>query len=322
MADKKLKTFVANDENVVNSYGFRVRNAGLNYDRFDQNPVMLDGHINQTESVRGNWLNRRVEGAQVLMDANFDMDDPTSAILAGKVDRGFVKGASFGLGIDYNDAEDCFVRQPDGIWDLVKAEVMELSVCGVPSLSSALALYNKNTGELIAEDDIKLSLQNLSAKESKLNNPKMEKFKLSAACLVVLVAHGLTNAESESDVNASIERLNLALTGAKSQNETLQKELDATLKLQAETLVDGAILEEKILAGEREDYIGLATTNFKLAAKLIGAKPGKVSLNANVANTTLGADIPKTIDDFEKLSYEKKLAFQKDHREAYDKLFE
>jgi hypothetical protein len=63
-----MPTFVFNDETVVNTYGFRVRNNGGSFNRFDANPVMLNTHINSTEMTLGNWNNRRVEGFQLKGD--------------------------------------------------------------------------------------------------------------------------------------------------------------------------------------------------------------------------------------------------------------
>jgi hypothetical protein len=320
VADKKLKTFVANDENVVNSYGFRVRNAGLDYRRFDQNPIMLDSHINKTDSVRGNWQNRRVEGSKVLMDANFDTEDPASNVLAGKVERGFVKGASFGLGISFN--EECFERQPDGNWDLIKAEVMELSVCGVPSLSSALALYDKNTGELIAEDQVKLSVQKLSAEFKKPNNPTMEKIILSTAAIAVLVGLNVTSTDNVTEISNSIVKLHNEKTTAEGKVLQLQTKLTEQAKSMAEALIDGAIADEKLTAGDRDEWVELAIANLSLASKQVAKLKGKESLKSKVDNTDLSAgDAVKTIDDFEKLSDEKKLAYQKANPDAYNALF-
>jgi len=319
VADKQLKTFIANDENVVNCYGFRVLNAGIDFADFDQNPVMLDGHINSTEAVLGNWKNRRIDGSKLLMDANFDSTDPDVAKVEGKVERGFVKGASLGLYIDFE--EGTWVLSPDGNFTLMKCTAKETSICAVPGNSGALALYNAVTGELIAEDAFKLSLQNLSANDLKLtNNPTMEKIILTPGALSALMGAGVASGDNAVDISRGIEKLQADLSAEKTTSVELKTKLDAQVKLQAEALVDGAITDEKLLAGDRADWLELATANYALAAKQIAKLKGKASLNAALNNSEGDAAI-KSVDDFEKLSNEKKLAFKTGSPDAYQALF-
>jgi hypothetical protein len=91
-----MAPFVLHDGSVVNSYGFRVRTAGLKFDRFDQNPVMLSEHDNRIGSVLGKWVNRKVANGVLTADADFDTEDPEAAKIKGKVERGYLKGASDG----------------------------------------------------------------------------------------------------------------------------------------------------------------------------------------------------------------------------------
>lgn len=327
MPETKKPTFVLNDEKVVNSYGFRVLNSSLIFDRFDANPVMLDSHINDTEYVAGRWENRRFSGSQLLMDADFDLAVPVGERLAGQVERKYVKGASLGLSILFDQFQDCFELKPDGVYDLVAgAEVMEGSPCGVPSNAGALCLYDKATGKKITEADFKLSLQKLSAnhvQELTPNTNEMKEFKLSAPAMAVLVAFGLSNAESESEINEAIVKLQAELTNVKATNVTLQAEAEKQIKLQAEKMIDNAILEEKLLAADRDTFIQLATTNFELASKILASKPGKTSLAAGVQTpeTPNGEKLPKTIDEFEKLSADEKASFKLNHTDAYKALF-
>ncbi|MGZ3827540.1 MAG: hypothetical protein ACXVAY_01440 [Mucilaginibacter sp.] len=317
MPEKQLKTFVVNDENVVNSYGFRVRNAGINFARFDANPVMLDSHINTTKSVMGNWKNRRIEGSQLLMDANFDSEDPDAKAVEGKVERDFVKGASLGLGISFD--EDSFERQPDGIWDLIVSELMETSVCGVPSLSSALSLYNKATGELIAEDQIKLTVQKLTTQKINPKYPDMEKIILTPGALSALLGAGVSNADNVAEISRGIEKLQIELAAEKQSAADWKKKCEDNLKLQAAGLVDAAVLETKILKEDREQWVIFAIGNYELASKQIAMLKSATSLSDQVQRQEGASDV-KTVDDFEKLSDEKKLAFKTNHADAYKKL--
>ncbi len=320
MAEKKLKPFVFNDETIKNSYDFRVRNAGIDCTRFDGNSVMLNSHENTTAMTLGNWQNRRIEGSKMLGDSNFDLDMESAKEVAGQVDRGFIKGCSMGLGICFDD--DSWVKAPDGVWELTKCELMEVSICAVPSNSGALALYNSATGELIAEDQFKLSLQNLSATEFKNpNTPKMEKIILSTAALSVLVGLNVNSENpTTSEISGALVKLNADLSAEKTKSTELQAKLDKQAKLQAEVLVDGAIADEKLTAGDREDYLELALANYSLAAKQIGKLKGKASLSASNTTTAAQGEV-KTKEDFYKLSTAKQLAFKEESPEAYKALF-
>lgn len=322
-----MPVFEWNDETIKNSYGFRVRNAGGNFARFDNNSVMLNSHVNTTEMTIGNWKNRIVEGPKLKGETVFDSARDSVKEVEGQVDRGFVKGCSMGLAIGFDD--DSWQLGPDGVWDLVKWELMEVSICAVPSLSSALALFNKDTGEKISEDQLKLSIQNLNANDiNKVNNLKMEKIILSTAALSALVGVGVSSGDNVADISRGIVDLQAKLTkseGDKTASDSkvteLQAQLDKQVKLQAETLIDGAIAEGKLTAAERDAYIADAKANFELTSKLIGKIPAKTDLSSKLNNSSSAAGEVKNMDDFEKLSTEKQLAFKNEHPEEYQKLF-
>ncbi|MFD2874044.1 hypothetical protein ACFS5N_16295 [Mucilaginibacter ximonensis] len=324
MSEKKLYPFVLNDENVINSYGFRVRNSGINFQRFDDNPVMLEDHRNETAYVRGNWKNRRTEGSKLVMDGNFDVDLPAAQTLEGQVDRGFVKGASPGLAIDWS--EDPFERQPDGNWDLIRSEMVEGTVCAVPSGPGSLVqLLDKRTGEIITEDQIKLSLAQLKADFKNSNTPTMEgKITLTTDAAAFLLAFGLTNCDTAPGISNAIMKLKAELDSKDQKYNDLKTEHDKQIKLQAEALVDAAIAAEKIVAGDKAEWVELALANLSLATKQINKLPGKVSLTAGMSNssgTAATATAVKSIDDFEKLSNEAKLAWKEANPEEYKSLF-
>jgi hypothetical protein len=311
-----MPTFILNDETQINSYGFRVPNKGGDFNRFDKNPVMLNSHVNTTESVLGNWVKRVIVGNELKADTNFDNELDSVKVVEGQVNRGFVKGASIGITFNWESME----KAPDGVWELKQWELLEASICAVPSNANALALYTPE-GELIPEGEIKLAMQKLSAEKiTKPNKNEMEKFNLSAPALAVLVGFGLSNQNSEAEINAAVVALNAALTKEKGTVATLQTELDKQVKLQATALVDLAVKEERLLAGEREDFIQLATSNYELATKLINARPAKQTLTTDITNPLAGAEV-KSIDDFEKLTDEKKLAYKSAHPDAYKALF-
>jgi len=320
------ETFILNDENKVNSYGFRVRNQDLDLERFKANPVMLAQHTNSIWFVIGRWVNIRIEGSLLLADAEFDLDDEDAKKIAGKVKRGFLKACS--LGIIF--LKENMQRGADGIWDLMKSEVLEASIVAVPSNGNALKLYAA-PGQLLEDSEVKLSIseltQDFTTKDNKTQNQKkMEKIILSATALVAL---GLAVApENASDLSVAVESLaaklnkaNADLAAEKTTNETLQSQLTAQKESQAKIMLSEAKLAGKITAEEETEMLKDAIANPEGTAKLLAKIPAKVSLSGKVSNSDAGEGKVKSMDDFEKLSDEAKLAFKTDNPDEYKALF-
>jgi len=305
-----MATFVLNDETVVNSYGFRVRNAGINLDRFRANPVMLDQHWNSTGSVLGRWKNIRVEGSRLLADDEFDMEDDQAKKIQGKVDRGIIKAASMGISFDREQMK----LQPDGNFDLMTCELFEASIVAIPSNASALRLY-ASAGEPLPEAEIKLAINAITKNQI----TDMKKIALS---IVALAALGMTSQPSEDEVSllsAAIEKLKADLDKEKTAREKAEGELTKLANAQAEALINDALTSGKLMANVKDEFLKMALNNYELAAKVIGGMPSKKSLAASVQNT--GANEIKTVEDFQKLSLNEQLAFKTEQPEAYKKLF-
>lgn len=250
-----MKSFVLNDETKINSYGFRVMNAGINLERFKQNPVMLDEHTNSTKNVLGRWKNIRIEGALLLADADFDRKDPESDIIAGKVERGFIKGASIGVVFDKSN----MTSAKDGIYNLMQCELYEASICAIPSNANALSLY-ANTGERMSATAIKLAFSNIQ-------HTKFSTMDLRTQILELLE---LPAGADDEDIITAISEL---------KNTTTEQ-----TKANAKALVDNAILQGKITMAQSDFYINSAMIDFAGAAAALGALKGRTSLAAQVNN--------------------------------------
>src|SRR6185437_819528 len=256
-----MPVFEWNDETKVNSYGFRVINAGGDFARFDDNSVMLNSHVNTTEMTLGTWEGRTVEGPKLKGETVFDNVRDSVKEVEGQVDRKVIKGCSMGLALSFD--EGSWRKGEDGVMELIKWELMEVSICAVPSLSSALCLYNKDTGKLIPENEFKLSLQNLTANDLKNeNNSNMEKIILTPQAVAVLVGMGVTGGDNVAEISNAIVSLQSKVTTAeaaaladKNKVTELQAKLDSQVKLQAKALLDGAVIEGKLTAKEAEDYM-------------------------------------------------------------------
>ncbi len=302
-----MNTFVLNDEKVINSYGFKILNEGIDLARFKKNPIMLDGHWNSNTSVIGRWSNVRIDGSKLLADAEFDTEDEQAKKLEGKVSRGFIKSCSMGVTYD----REYMKANPDGTYTLTQCELFEASLVAVPSNANALKLYAKN-GALMEEKEIRLSLKNL---ESEIKNEKMEKFQLSAPALTAL---GLANADDANAVSTAISGLKTELDNAKKELSAFKAEKEKQDEANAQALVKGAIAAGKLSATVEADFLKMAKENFALAKTVIDAMPGKGSLAGKVNNSDTAV---KTIEDFGKLTHEQQLAFKNDHPEEYRKMF-
>lgn len=310
------QTFVLNDENVVNSYGFRTKNAGLSLDRLRSNPVMLAQHRNNVESVVGRWINIRIEGSKLLADADFDLEDEDAKKLAGKVERGFIRGASMGLLPIGNEP---WKLAADGIPDLVSSEAMESSIVAVPSNRAAVRLY-ADDGGILTDAEIKLSVEQINV--NKLQT--MNKIVLTAQALVLL---GIQSTENVTELQNAIESMVKNYEQAK---KDLQAKTDEVSQLAAKVqefenakateLVDAAINAKKLGADQRDAFLKLAATDYEAAKKLIDAQVARQDLGAQ--NTPSGQPAAiTTLDEFQKLSVQEQLAFKNGNPAAYQKLF-
>lgn len=317
----KPLTFVLNDETKVNSYGFSVFNADLSLDRFKNNSVLLVQHYNDVMNVVGRVANLRVDGSRLLGDLEFDLEDEQAAKLAGKVERGFIKGVSIGLIFSRED----MVQSPNGAYTLNASELMEVSLVAVPSNANAIRLFAAS-GELLTDTEVKLSISQLQTqfRSDKINN--MEKIILSATALVAL---GLTvNPENGNEISAAVEKLTGKLTEANLAAKTAKDELAAVkasvalaAKESVALKVKQAIVEGKLTADQETEMVQLGVDNPKVLDILIGRLPAKTDLAGKVINAQNLSDGPKDLAEFEKMPVVKQLAFKTDNPDGYKALF-
>lgn len=312
-------TFILNDETKTNSYGFRVLNSGIDLERFKNNPVLLDFHQSGSGAVIGRWENIHVDGALLKADAVFDEKDDNAKKIKGKVEDGFIKGASLGLSgmsIDF--------QLVDGVVMAVRSEITEASIVPIPSNANALKLYNDEGFEM-STDDIQLSLSPIS-ELIKQNKSNMQKFMLSVAAMIALgfrtqeVQDSAALSEAIEKLHGDLEATKLSLSAEKTAKEALQSQLNAIQDAKVEELVNLSIQQGKIDATKKEDFIKLAKSDFNMAKGILDGIPAKKDLSASNSGGA-GLNEVKTEEDFMKLSDEQKLAFKNENPEQYKQLF-
>nr|DAJ29980.1 MAG TPA: prohead serine protease [Caudoviricetes sp.] len=310
-----MSRFILSDEATTNSYGFRIKTDGINLERFKANPVMLDGHAVNNTSVIGRWTDIRKENGQLTAETDFDSEDSNAQTIKGKVERGYIKGASVGLSFSKKDLK----HTPEGII-LEKCELYEASIVAIPSNATALRLTMD--GDPITQKEMQtLCLSLTNEFKNDLNNRKMT-LQLSTAALIVL---GLTEKKelAQTDLEAAILSLGnenkdlkekLTLSEEK-VNAFVEKEKTQRAALATE-LIETAIKQGKITADKKESFQKLAAQDYQLAKATLDAIPAKKNFTAGV-NVPQGTSAITTMEDFQKLSLEEQLAFKQADPEGY-----
>ena len=267
-----MASFVLNDESVMTSHGFMLLNKGGRFERFRANPVMLDAH--ESCEVIGRWLNLRVEGTCLIADTEFDMEDPEAVKISGKVERGFIKGAS--MGIHINDAELMNVPGKGYVPVITDWELMEASPVGVPSNAGSLKLYESDGKTLMLAEEVKLSIDTIITQKQ-----KMDKITLSAEAAKVL---GTSKEPDATELNAAVMELSAKAKAATTAKEKAEGELAQHKKAQAKGLVELAVKDGRITADKRESFEKLAESDYKQAEDLLNSIPKKESLSSQTKN--------------------------------------
>lgn len=312
-----MPKFILNDEAVVNSYGFRILTAGIDLTRFKLNPVMLDGHIQSNQNVIGSWKDITLEGGKLLAEPIFDMEDDNAKLIAGKVERGIIKGASMGIMFSKKD-----LANENGEMVLKNCSLFEVSIVAVPSNANALRL--QMDGKELTENDIK-ELR-LSLTDKTINTDNNMKIQLTQLALVALGMSANTKELSADEIESAIlalsksrDELQEKLTLSEEQlNAFVNKEKAQKAALTVQML-DEAVKSGKITADKRQTFADLAAKDFELAKATLEALPAKKSFGIGVT-TPAGNTGVTTMDDFQKLSLDEKLAFKNSNPEAYQKL--
>jgi hypothetical protein len=126
----KNNTFLLSDES-VNSYGLIIKTDGINLKRFIKNPVMFYGH-EIDRGLIGIWKNIKVIENKLFADAEF-YDDEFSKTIQRKVENGFLKGCSISINVIETQGNT-----------ITKSELLEVSICDIPSNENALKLFYNN----------------------------------------------------------------------------------------------------------------------------------------------------------------------------------
>lgn len=261
----KKHTFILCDGNRVNSYGFRTDLSGLDLERFKSNPVMLYAH--DPSDVIGRWENIRVEDNQLKADAVFDTDDEQGKRIAGKVERGFLKGCSMGIHVKE-------LHEVDNVPVATRSELMEASVCPIPSDAGAVRLYDENRKELTFEE-VRLQFNN------QLNPIEMDK-------------------KEETNVQTP------AVDPKDAEIASLKAQLAESKKREVDSFLTAAVQSGKITTEEKEGFAKLAANDFETVQSLINSRPAKASTTLKELQAQTATAAPAGRENWTYLEWMKK----------------
>ncbi|SMG35530.1 hypothetical protein [Sphingobacterium psychroaquaticum] len=319
------KRVVLSDQSIPNYRGFYVDHSTLDMSRFEHNPILLYMHIRG--EVHGKWEDWKFEGSQLTATPDFDTADPDSNKIAGKWERGYLKGASLYL---YITDKTEFIQDEQGrVW-MKHAQVWEASIVDIPGNQNSLSVTLFADGKQVDDEQVKAYMLSASKHADQELIPKNKKNNMSkiitnSVALAALTAYGLTNADSPEEVEGAVVKLSTALKAEqtahgleKTQRESLEKKLNEQQALQLNALLDQAVSDGQIMGDKRSDFEALG---FDAAKKLIDGLPKKVSLGAQVVGQGGASVDPKNVEEFLKLSTEAQLAFKNGNPTAYTALF-
>jgi len=301
-----MDVFVLNDETKKNSHGFYLLNAGGQFDRFCENPVMLNNH--DLAQLTGKWLDLKTEGSLLVATPEFDEGDPEALKIKGKVERGYLKGASPGIIILSAEWRDNLATKESEIY-VTAWELFEASTVAVPSNAGSLTLkIYDNNHQLVNDDSVRLHIENIIrlsvSKENQtiIKNAKMSEIKLTAEALVAL---GIKEDADGARISAAVVALKAKEVGLTTELAVEKQKTADALKKQAENMVDLAVKAGKITADKKENFIKLALADFETTQSTLDGIPEKQSLAAQIQGVAGGNDIPKERENWTLLQWMK-----------------
>ncbi|MEJ7778445.1 MAG: HK97 family phage prohead protease [Daejeonella sp.] len=135
------RRFILSDE-TVNSFGFKVLTAGIDFQGYLSNPVMLYNH--NFDKLIGQFTDLLVSEGKLTGLPSFDEEDPEAMKYCNKAEQGILNGASIGLTpIEFDEQAH----------EMKRCSIKEISLTPVPANENAIAVYSL-AGKKLAVSDV------------------------------------------------------------------------------------------------------------------------------------------------------------------------
>ncbi len=298
--------FILIDESVV-MHGFRALMSGSDLGDFKKNPVLSvqhkrpssDGTSENVYLPIGMWYEIRVEGDKLLAKPDFDDEDELAVKVQKKVKAGYMKGASVWIEPAKLSDDPADMLPGQTLPTFTKWGLLEASIVDIPNCRNSLAITTSAGKKIILNAgsdnvDLKEYLENFSPKDKKNTMDK------KLLCAKLGLDESATDAQISEKLSATLTNAN-AHTQLTAQNTQLASEnttlKDEVLRLKTEAdekkitdLVDDAITGKKLMAGDRELYITLASKDFETTSKLIGQMKAYESIESKLSGPASETD--------------------------------
>lgn len=143
---KQTMSFIASTDR-PDRYGDVINQAGWDLEAYRSNPVILLNHDHNSLPIgKGNV---RIGPEGLMIDVDFDMEDPRAAEIAGKVERGYLNAVSVGFTPLKSESRaslpqehSAYSNQGGSYFD--KAELLEVSIVTIPANADATSVAAKS----------------------------------------------------------------------------------------------------------------------------------------------------------------------------------
>lgn len=224
--------------NSLNSYGTRVLTSGMDTTQYERNPVLL--YMHERGKVIGYVKDLRPGDDEITAELVFDCASELSERCKKQWEFGSLRMVSVGIDIIEMSEDKKYLVPGQTSPTITKSKLYEVSVVDIGANDDAIVL-RKNGKKITFGRDGECPLPLLN---NKINNMENKTIALKL---------GLPETATDAEISAKISELH----AAKEQKETLQKEVDELTLGNIVILVDAAILEKRIMAADRQQFIDL-----------------------------------------------------------------
>lgn len=305
---------VVNDDS-VNMYGFRILTSGIDLSAFEKNPVMLYDHArreykNEIDIILpiGKWLNMRKEAGRLIMSPEFDLEDDFAKKIAHKFEKGYLNAASLNANFEaITWSEDPQYMLPGQTSPtVISCMIREVSITDIPGNMNCVRLSNSGKSISLNGKADPSELKTFFSNSNKQIESTMKK------TILALNATGLfTLPESATDelVEASVKTIAAQLSAkdleiirlnglVKTAEDKVKLTETAALKSKATSMVDAALSAKKIVAGEKEHLITLASASeemYKATEESLKLRQPYMSAGSQITDTGLPKTTPEAL---------------------------
>lgn len=136
--------FIINTEN-VNTYGYRILTAGIDYEQYMRNPVVLfmherDGYEQRGSEVIGRCVSLKQIGSELVAEIEFDKEDEFANKIAGKIERGYIRMASMSADVLASSSDASDVLPGQKYETVTQCKLIEISIVDIGGNNDALKL--------------------------------------------------------------------------------------------------------------------------------------------------------------------------------------